>query len=281
MSTLPDPPLPENPNRLATVKQCCKCKAEKALAEFSKHNQKKDGLHPWCNSCRAKVYKKKAAAVNEKRRREYHANVEEGRRKQREYREANREKDRRWSRKNYARNGKRWKAAHAAYRARNRDKIRAHQRKLYEANLAERKAYSRNRYVNNREQLLAQMKAWRKANPAKVLAANTKRRALVQSLPADFTNADIRFGLSFWGNACAVCGTPFGLVEKCHWDHWIPVSGKDCPGTAPCNMLPLCSFCNLSKHDCDGTSFLVGLLKVKAAKRKAAQIADYFSQVRS
>lgn len=43
------------------MKTCTKCKCEKHLFEFGKHNSKKDGLRIWCKDCESasdKIYKK-------------------------------------------------------------------------------------------------------------------------------------------------------------------------------------------------------------------------------
>ena len=43
---------------MKATKQCTKCKTINNISEFTKDKTRKDGLYPWCRSCR-KIYKKK------------------------------------------------------------------------------------------------------------------------------------------------------------------------------------------------------------------------------
>lgn len=62
------------------MKTCYTCNQEKLESEFSKHNQKQDGLDPNCKVCRsarAKSYYKKNAEVIKSKRAEYYKNNKE------------------------------------------------------------------------------------------------------------------------------------------------------------------------------------------------------------
>jgi len=80
-------------------------------------------------------------------------------------------------------------------------------------------------------------------------AHQSKRRALKNSLSilwddkiAEKVNLD-------WEFKCCYCSND--IMGKVHFDHFIPISVKDCPGTVPWNMVPSCQSCNSSKHNKD------------------------------
>lgn len=110
------------------------------------------------------------------------------------------------------------------------------------------------------------------------------RRARLRGLPATFTAQDHAFMLQYWGYACVTCGNQEGLFgHTLASDHWIPLNSPDCPGTVPCNMVPLCDGtlgCNTGKNDTDPHLWLIK----KFGKRKAViiekKIAAYFDVVR-
>ncbi len=76
--------------------------------------------------------------------------------------------------------------------------------------------------------------------------AKPKRRS--GHLPYVFSRFDMSLAVYFFGNSCALCGVSFHET-KISWDHWIPLSDDNCPGTVPWNMVPMCWPCNYKKHD--------------------------------
>lgn len=106
----------------------------------------------------------------------------------------------------------------------------------------------------------------------------SNRRAKVRNLPHSFTKADKERMLNYWDHRCAACGKQADFWTVIAYDHWIPLSSHDCPGTIPANMIPLCNSrkgyptgttcCNDSKHNKDAHTWLVK----RFGKRKAATI---------
>jgi len=155
-------------------------------------------------------------------------------------------------------------ARNKLFRERNPEKIAARKREYHAKNAG---------YVR------AKVEAWRKANPDKRRAQIEKRRTLKCGLPCDWTDADIRFGLDFWSNACAACRTPFGLIATPQWDHWIPIANPNCPGTIITNMVPLCLFCNSTKGERPAAKWLKERFNGTADKI-LRRVAKYFESAR-
>ena len=86
---------------LETMKNCSKCRTEKALSDFVKQSTRKGGLHPWCASCRSE-YRKENRKVESERVNAYN------KRKRRE----NPEKVRAYARSRYAANKKTYWGSH-------------------------------------------------------------------------------------------------------------------------------------------------------------------------
>lgn len=305
MHTLPDSLFSEHPN-LTVAKLCRKCCVMKPYADFPRDPSREDGYYPWCKACRARAYSKHAEASNERRKQKRLVNPDESKAKQKAYRDANLEKARRQAKDKCVKNKEKILEQAAAWRAKNKAKVKLANRKNYEKNKESRKLDRKAYYIANKKQCLLAAKRWSRANIDRVrkwqqqwreknrdrlreyykknkgmfLASNLRRRTRQRSLPFDFTRSDMAFGFEFWGGACAICGTPFGLIEKCHWDHWVPLTNRDCPGTIPANMLPLCAGCNLGKSDSEGNGFLTRILGSKKACTKSKQISKFFSRTR-
>lgn len=71
-------------------------------------------------------------------------------------------------------------------------------------------------------------------------------------------------------------------------DHWIPLSSPECPGTVPCNIIPLCHSkaggslcCNNVKGNRDPTVWLEEEFGLKKAKRVIKRINDYFASLQA
>lgn len=82
------------------TKVCTRCGVEKQLNEFNKNNQTKNGLHPWCKSCKAVTGKKRRDGRTEEER-------IESRRKKRERKKRNSEHYKKYSREWYAKHPER------------------------------------------------------------------------------------------------------------------------------------------------------------------------------
>ena len=140
-----------------TMKRCYKCGEEKALCEFSKMSNKKDGLRNDCKICN-KAY--------------YQANKEKIAERSKAYREANKEKIAQRDKDHYQENKEKVAQRAKAYREANKEKVAQRKKAYYQANkekIAERKkAY----YQANKEKI----KAYREANKEKIKAYNQANR---------------------------------------------------------------------------------------------------------
>jgi len=105
-----------------------------------------------------------------------------------------------------------------------------------------------------------------------------KRAATRKSLPADFSREDMQRALQFFDHRCAACGVAVGGFVPLHWDHWIPLNHKNCPGTIVDNMVPLCELCNISKHDTDAKQWLVKCFGPTKAKAILKSVQRYFQR---
>ena len=79
-----------------------------------------------------------------------------------------------------------------------------------------------------------------------------KRKAKMKSLPADFTNADWKKALAYFGHRCVYCGVDGSLQQ----DHFVPVAKGG--GYTRRNIVPACQSCNSKKHDKDPFVWLSG-----------------------
>lgn len=84
-------------------------------------------------------------------------------------------------------------------------------------------------------------------------AKRMRRRTRKHALPYQWTEQDSIRCREFWDNRCAVCGS----LDYLQFDHWIPITSPDCPGTVPSNMVLLCRSCNGSKGNANGIQWLL------------------------
>jgi 5-methylcytosine-specific restriction endonuclease McrA len=118
----------------------------------------------------------------------------------------------------------------------------------YAADIETSRERARAKYAANPDAGKRASRRWQIKNPDRRRATEHRKRARKRDLPEQWTHADAARALKFWKDCCAVCRTPVGLVAGLEWDHWIPLSSPDCPGTVPKNLLPMCQWCNRSKH---------------------------------
>lgn len=107
--------------------------------------------------------------------------------------------------------------------------------------------YQANYYAENREKKLAYCSKWAKANPDKYRAYRQRRRAKKRDAAGDFTAAEWKAKLEYYGYRCRYCGinkndTPEGWLEA---DHAIPLSRGGTNFIS--NIVPACKSCNCSK----------------------------------
>jgi 5-methylcytosine-specific restriction endonuclease McrA len=180
-----------------------------------------------------------------------------------ENRERKSDNDRKWREANPERKS----ASNKAWRGANREYLANYQKDWANANKDRLAVQGRKRVA-----------AWSKENPGKRRAAENRRRARRKQLPDAFTLKDWHTALRYFNDCCAVCGQHLnGMFHGNHQDHWVPLASPDCPGTVPCNIVPLCSDCNLSKSAKPPAEWLIdkfGPRKGKAILRRVEAFLD-------
>ncbi len=202
----------------AGTKRCKKCGEEKALSEFHKDRQKKDGTRNHCKVC--------VKAWNAK------------------YREENPE----YMAKYRAENKDSIRATRAKYRAENKDRLKAYSAKYYAENIDSIKSDKARYYAENREACLAYSANYKKANPEKNRASEQRRRARKANAKGTFTADDWKARLAYHGYKCIYCGIEKADTKEKYltMEHLIPLSRG---GTNyPSNLAPSCKSCNCKKH---------------------------------
>ncbi len=218
------------------MKTCTKCGESKPLTEFTKHNQKKDGLHPSCKQCN-----------NASKKLKYAANKESILASQKVYYEANKVKI----------------AARAkVYRAEYADELKVRKAKHYQENREyyleqgkqyalehkdEKQAYDRQYNYDHREKKAAQGQAWAERNREKsnLMKKNHKDKTRLIKQSSSLTT----LALFDWSNEqpklCTYCNVD--CRGDYHIDHVEPLAkgGEHELG----NMTISCPRCNLSKDD--------------------------------
>lgn len=96
-----------------------------------------------------------------------------------------------------------------------------------------------------------------------------------------FTPDDKLYALRYFEDRCAVCGNPLdGKPHKVAWDHWVPRSSGDSPGTIPGNMVPLCKSCNSNKYAKTPREWLIAKHGAFLAGVIEDRIVEFFKTVR-
>lgn len=136
------------------------------------------------------------------------------------------------------------------------------------------------------ERVRGYRRTWLEAKPERVRERRRvyeqNRRARKRSLPNTFTLEQQRFAVEFWNECCAYCGRQFHDLfneRTLAFDHYIPLSSPDCPGTTAGNMLPVChgvDGCNTTKNMLDPEEWLAARFGKRKARQKAAAIKAYF-----
>jgi len=149
-------------------------------------------------------------------------------------------------------------ADQANYRAENLEKVRAADAKWRAENREKRRAYDAKWYAENRDKKLARNSEYFRANQDKYRAYTQRRRAKKRNAPGDFTSADWKAKLEYYGYRCRYCGihkseTSEGWLEA---DHAIPLSQGGTNFIS--NIVPACKSCNCSKGTKTFTEFLNG-----------------------
>jgi len=135
------------------TKKCSKCGEVKAVSEFNKNKNRKDGLHTYCKKC-VKQY--------------YQVNKEKTLEQKKQYRQANKEKIKERKKKYYQVNKEKTLEHNKQYRQANKEKIKERKKKYYQANKEKTLEHSKQYRQANKEKIEQYNKQYRQANKEKL-----------------------------------------------------------------------------------------------------------------
>ncbi len=236
------------PQLFATSKRCSRCKQIAPVEMFVKGKRYKDGLQPWCKTCRREYdcehRKKNAERHRAQSRARYAANPEKHKAYWKRSYERHKDKRRAYAREHYQENKEQlaerfaryyrenveyMRARAAAWRLANPERHKQNLRNWYEANKEYAKQYARTYREANKDWLYSlnaeRARHWKEANPERVrlLARqySSRRRARLQD--ATMGTVSYRAILERDGHVCHICGLDVA-TDDVHFDHVIPLS---------------------------------------------------------
>lgn len=254
---------PVTTSSISLTKICNKCQQEfPATTEyFYADKEGKYGLRGQCKSCRGAYHNQYRESHREiicERSRQYHAtHREQVLERMRDYRESNKERE-------HQRN---W-----LYRQANKAKIQEREREWYKVNRQSKLKYCQ----ANRERARKRDRQWRKANPDKIRVQYQRRRSREYAVPCKFSDADWQNCLNHFHGCCAYCGKQQDFWHVMEWEHYVPLSSPDCPGTIATNIVPACKSCNSSKRDKLPLDWLTDTFGKHKARQILERIQAYF-----
>lgn len=172
------------------------------------------------------------------------------------------------------------------YQTENLSRIRENARKYKAAHPERYREYYRVWRAAHPDRHRENGRAYLAAHPERTRIYKQNRRARECGLPSTFTAEQARFALDYFHNSCAYCGRQFHDLfgeRTLAFDHFIPLSSPDCPGTTAGNMVPVChgvDSCNLSKNACDPETWLIRRFGKRKAREISARIQAYFEVAR-
>jgi 5-methylcytosine-specific restriction endonuclease McrA len=147
------------------------------------------------------------------------------------------------ARKQYAANPEKRRLKNRKYRKDNVEKERKRKADYRKSNPEKWRTYLAEWHVANRDKILARRAAYRKDKPDEVRSHNRKRRALKRSVTVEsFTAKQLETHLSRFSSGCFYCD---GLREEA--DHFVPLSRGG--AHALFNIVPSCRSCNRRKYN--------------------------------
>lgn len=187
-------------------KRCPSCEQVKCRGAFSRSLLRLDGLQVYCREC-----------SREKKREIRHRD---------DYREANRKRNKQWSRD------------HPEYE-------KQHRKAYYEANREKCREQNRVYHEANRDKHREQMRAYQRNNLEAFAVRNANRHALKAKAGGSFTLQEWEALKAYYDYTCLRCGRQEPEIELTI-DHVVPLSQGGRNSIE--NLQPLCRTCNLSKN---------------------------------
>jgi 5-methylcytosine-specific restriction endonuclease McrA len=209
-------------------KSCSRCKEIKSLDSFHADNSRKDGLQPYCKSCR-KIAQQK----------HYVENKEQFNEKQAIHRLRNKDEINRYSRNRYEKNKEKESERKKKYYQKNKEMIDARNKKYNEQNKEKRQSRAQIYYQQNKDRIKLVSNAYRFNNPELNRNASAKRRAIKESNGIFvISKKELK---ALYESDCFYCGSK-GKIEL---DHVLPIikGGRHSIG----NLVAACQSCNRSK----------------------------------
>jgi hypothetical protein len=244
-----------------STKRCSKCGVEYPATRewFQLDNSRRDGFRERCKKCQSIVDKERYNTQPEYRQRKIEKAKQyySGHKEHKKQYDQERSKKPEIKEKQLQRSRKR--GLDASYQEKRRQRSNLHARTV------EGKTQARKRKLN--------------------------RRAREYELPNTLSTVDIDRMMKYWGGCCAACGKSSDFWTVIAYDHWIPVTDPNCPGTVPTNIIPLCHkrrgaptgypSCNPTKSDRNPREWLIDRFGKRKAKQIEQRIQSYFDWLRS
>ena len=218
---------------MGETKCCVKCKQVKPLIDFNKDSSAKDGRRGRCKECRHE-YNCEYGRLN------YLMHPEKVREQHRIYRAAHGEEEREQHRNYRVTHKEEIRKRKRIYEASHRRKTRIYSEE-YREKMRERQSIY---YKLHGERIRERVHAYQKAYPEIDRARVSRRYARkLGAFGANYTTTQmIEARREYYGNRCWICGDPAQAM-----DHVKPLIRGG--AHLPCNLRPICTHCNTSKHD--------------------------------
>ena len=222
------------------TKQCSKCKSVQPVANFGNQKARKDGLNPWCRSC-----KRIASKAHVPKDIERHKAIKKA------YKEANKE---------------RMKPYYAAYYQANKEMYNAASAEWAKRHPEKRLEWAMADYYRNRDKRLAKNKEWRKKNksgqqeyrslyrqkkPELLAALSRNYKARKRNASGTHNGNDIKKLLIAQRHLCVYCKKK--VMVDYHVDHVVALSKGGSNSVE--NLQILCPTCNIKKGNKDPAEF--------------------------
>lgn len=232
-------------------KFCNKCKRElpATLEYFNSRKETPSGLSSMCKECR-KAYSKKYREENKEKVSKYSKKYYQEKMLDPKYRA----KQIKWSKTWRKKNPKKVKAYKKQYREENKEAIKEYMNEYHRKNSKKNKIRCKEYNEKNKEYIAEQRKQHYIENRDEMIARQHKRRSKMKGLEYSLTSEQWQECLGYFDNSCAYCGlTEEENIEKyeksLEQEHFIPIS-KNGEYTKD-NIIPACRSCNGSKCDND------------------------------